>query len=269
MTATGTNTAKKTAALEQAKKKRIRAYFALFLIVLVIVAAGFSIFCAGRILFSANPRFKLRELRIDGAGYWKEHQDELIRQIKLKMGTNLFLLDMNQLREEVKKIANVDDCSVIRVLPDTLIFQITERVPRAFLGNDRSPWVVDGKGIIMHRKQSMASYSKLPVITNVSFRNAKVGKELQSVRPAVDLIMMTVHSFPDFRIYEVSMKNPGKMKILLQYRKFPIYQVLLPIKNRGLSLSFHVLQSAIIDAKKNNETRTHYDLSYDNNVVIN
>jgi cell division septal protein FtsQ len=176
---------------------------------------------------------------------------------------------MKQLREKVKTIANVDDCSVIRVLPDTLIFQITERVPRAFLGNVRSPWVVDGKGIIMHRKQSMTSYNALPVITDVNLRGARVGKELQSIRPAVDLIMMTVHSFPDFKIYRISMKNPDKMKILLKYRKFPIYQVLLPVKNRGLSLSFHVLQSAIINAKKNNETRTHYDLSYDNNVVIN
>ena len=268
MTANAINTAKKTAALKKEKKRRL-AWLAGFLIVLVIVAAGFAIFCAGRILFSANPRFKLRELRIDGAGYWKEHQDELIRKIELKMGTNLFLLDMKQLRDKVKTIANVDNCSVIRVLPDTLVFQITERVPRAFLGNVQSPGVVDGQGIIMHRRQSMVSYSNLPVITDVSLRGAKVGKELQAIRPAVDLIMMTVHSFPDFKIYRVSMKNPDKMKILLRYRNFPIYQVLLPVKNRGLSLSFHVLQSAIIDAKKNNETRTHYDLSYDNNVVIN
>ena len=104
MTANATNTAKKTAALELEKKKRRRAWFALVLIVLVIVAAGFAIFCAGRILFSANPRFQLRELRIDGAGYWKEHQDELVRKIELKMGTNLFLLDMKQLRDKVKEL---------------------------------------------------------------------------------------------------------------------------------------------------------------------
>ena len=71
MTANATNIAKKTAALEKEKKKRRRAWFALVLIVLLIVAAGFAILCTGRILFSANPRFKLRELRIDGAGYWK------------------------------------------------------------------------------------------------------------------------------------------------------------------------------------------------------
>ena len=222
-----TNSVKKTAAAEQEKKKRRRALLAFFLILLFIAAVGFAFFGAKRLLFTDNPRFKLRKLRVDGAGYWKEHQEEFAAKIGLTMGTNLFALDTGELRKKVKNIPNVDSCSVMRSLPDTLIFQITERVPRAFLNDSRSQWVVDGKGIVMNRKQSMADRN-LPIIANVDVRGVKDGQKLESIRPAVDLIMMTVHSFPDFKIRWVSLKNPDKMKILLHYHKYQI-QVLLPV----------------------------------------
>ena len=62
--------------------------------------------------------------------------------------------------------------------------------------------------------------------------------------------------------------NYSQMEIYLQYQRFPIYQVRIPVKNRGLSFALLALQSAIVNARETGEKRTHYDLSYDNRVVI-
>lgn len=262
-----TETARK-AADQQEKKRRRGALLALLLIILAAAAVCFAVFGASRVLFTANPRFQLRKIRVNGPGYWKEHPEELASGIKLKTGTNLFALDLRQLRSRIQSLPNVDSCSIVRILPDTLVFQLVERVPRAFLGSGRSPWVVDGEGVVMPRKQVMAAMPNLPVITGVSLAGARSGKPMKEIRMAVDLIMMTVGNFPDFKIHRISLKNPDKMEIYLQYSRFPIYQVILPVKNRGLSFSLQVLRSAIINARNMGETRTHYDLSYDDRIVI-
>ena len=254
---------------KQKKKKWRGALLALLLIAAVIAAVLFAVFGAAKLLFTANPRFQLRETRVSGPGYWKEHPEELARRIKLKKGVNLFALDLRAVRKQIREIPNVDNCSVMRVLPDTLVINIVERVPRAILGRARSPWLVDGNAVVIPRSQFGKQLGHLPVIKDVKLTGAQAGKTFKKVKQAVDLVMTTVHSFPDFQIHSISLRDPEKMLIYLRYRNFPIYQVTLPVKNRGLSFSLIALQSAIINARERGETRIHYDLSYDNKVVIN
>ena len=239
------------------------------LIAAVIAAVLFAVFGASKILFTANPRFKLREIRVSGPGYWKDHPEERARRIKLQKGVNLFALDLRAVRKQIREIPNVDNCSIVRVLPDTLVINVVERVPRAILGRTKSPWLVDGDAIVIPRSQFGKQLGRLPVIKDVKLTGAQAGKPFKNVKQAVDLVMTTVHSFPDFQIYTISLRDPEKMMIYLRYRDFPIYQVTLPVKNRGLSFSLIALQSAIINARERGETRIHYDLSYDNKVVIN
>ena len=253
----------------QKKKKWRGALLALLLIISAIAAVLFAVFGASKLLFTTNPRFNLRDTRVTGPGYWKEHPEELARRIKLTKGVNLFALDLHTIRKRITEIPNVDSCSVMRVLPDTLVINVVERVPRAILGRAKSPWLVDGNAIVIPRSQFGKQLGRLPVIKDVKLTGAQAGKPFKNVKQAVDLVMTTVHSFPDFQIYTISLRDPEKMLIYLRYRDFPIYQVTLPVKNRGLSFSLIALQSAIINARERGETRIHYDLSYDNKVVIN
>lgn len=263
-----TTSARKTAEQKQEKKKQKGALLAVFLILLILILAGGGLFLLKKVLFAANPRLTLREIRVNGTGYWKEHHEELAQKIGLKKGTNLFALDLKVLRAKIRAIPNVDSCSVVRVLPDMVVIRVTERVPRAVLGKQRAPWVLDADAVVMPRLKSMSFVSRLPEISGVSLSGIRPGEKLKKAQCAVDLIMMTVHNFPDIRIYSISLHNPEKMDIVLQYRKFPICRVKIPVKNRGLSFMLLALQSAVINARRMGETRNLYDLSYDGRVVI-
>lgn len=253
---------------KQKKKRGLGALFALLLILCAVVAAVFAAFAVFKALFTENPRFNLQKVLVTGTGYWKNHPEKLAGKIKLEKRTNLFKLDLKTVRRETEKIPGIDSCSVMRILPDTLLFQVVERVPRAVLGSATSPWLVDSKTIVMPRAQVMSRIRRLPTISGISLAGAKNGEPFSAVKPAVDLIMTATRDFPDFTIIEVSLKKRDKMYVYLKYRRYPMYRVYLPVKHRGLKFELQVLQSAIINALKNGDRRTLYDMSYEGKVVI-
>lgn len=253
---------------KQKKKRGLGAFFALLLILCAAAAAVFAVVAVCKALFTENPRFNLQKVLITGTGYWKNHPEKLAGKIKLEKGTNLFKLDLKTVRRKTETIPGIDSCSVMRILPDTLLFQVVERVPRAVLGSSNSPWLVDSKAIVMPRTQVMSKIRRLPTISGISLAGAKNGKPFNAVKTAVDLIMTATRDFPDFTIIQISLKNPDKMFVYLKYRRYPMYRVMFPVKHRGLKFELQVLQSAIINALKNGDRRTYYDMSYEGKVVI-
>ena len=266
--ATSQQTSAKDKQAEQGRKKLRGAGLAVLLIVILLGAAGTAIFFARRALFVANPRLVLREIRVNGAGYWRDHPEELAAQVGLRTGTGLFALDLRDIRRRIFAVPNIDSCSVVRILPDLLVIKVTERVPRAILGRRGSPYVADGDGVVMSRTRVMDSYRRLPIITDVSLKDVRPGQVMKEIKSAMDLVMMTVRNFPDITIYRISLRSPGKLDVLLRYRHFPVTRVMIPVRNRGMAFMLLTLQSAIINARRTGETRNHYDLSYDGKVVI-
>lgn len=252
-----------------AEKKRIRkALLAAALIVLCIVLAVLGLYFSGKMLFSGNSRFALREVKVSGAGFWQKHEKLLANAIGLRMGQNLFALDYSELRKKVQSIPSVDNASVIRVLPDTIVIKITERIPRAVLNNPGSAWVVDNSATLMPRSQVMKTGNTLPVIAGVKLKNVRQGERVPEITSAMELIMMAVENFQDINIFYISVQNPEKLDIYLKYRSFASCRVIMPTRNRGWSFMLHTLQSAIVQAKLKGENRTTFDLSYDGRVVI-
>ena len=254
---------------KQKKRRGLGALFALLLILCAAAAAVFAVIAVFKALFPENPRFNLQKVLVTGTGYWKNHPEKLTGKIKLKKGTNLFKLDLKAIRRKTEKIPGIDSCSVMRILPDTLLFQVIERVPRAVLGSSNAPWLVDSKAIVMPRAQVMSKVRRLPTISGISLAGAKDGEPFNAAKTAVDLIMTATRDFPDFNIIEISLRKPDNMYVFLKYRRYPfIYRVMLPVKHRGLKFELQVLQSAIINALKNGDRRTIFDMSYEGKVVI-
>jgi cell division septal protein FtsQ len=243
------------------------AVLAVLFLFLVLAAAGSGFFFAGKLLFTSNPRLVLREIRVDGPGYWKDHSAELAARIGLAPGCNLFSLDLKEIRRKLNAVPNVENCSVYRILPDMLVINVIERAPRAFLNRVNSSLVVDGNGIVMPRRQTMRS-ARLPVLAGVNLYGAEPGKKLKKTVPAMELIMTAVRSFPDITIYQIYLNDPKKLDIRLRYRKFPICRVVMPVENRGFSFMLIAFRSAFINARRMEETRNYYDLSFDGKCVI-
>jgi cell division protein FtsQ len=110
----------------------------------------------GRILFLENPRFALVkiEAKTDGvlprdmlAEWAQETQGVSI------LGRNLFTLSLESLRHNIEKNPIIREATVRRSLPDTLVIDVSERIPIARLGQTDGGrnWLVDAEGIIIHK----------------------------------------------------------------------------------------------------------------------
>lgn len=253
------------------KMKYFRAGLAIFLLFFFIASFIFALWGARRILFEENNYLTLRKIEVVGTGYWHGKEDYLAKLLKLNVGKdNLFKLDYNFLRQRLLEVPSISNVRIVRLLPDTLLFHIEERVPRLVLANPNSPWVIDENCIAIPKAESMATNQRLPVMTGIKLHLVTGGMELKQLRPAVDLVMMTLRNFPNLQILAIRFTGSrrDKMRVALQYRNKKVCMAIIPIKNQGLDVLLHALQSAIVSAQISQDSRNTFDLSYDGQVVI-
>lgn len=249
--------------------KLLRALIVLFILMGTAAALAFGLVALRRVLFTANPRFQLREVSVQAEGFWQDRAPALASRLGIHLGDNLFTIDPGELRRRLAAIPNVENCEVTRVLPDTLRLRIVERIPRAILTNPGGRFVVDQEGVVIPRRESMAdSLPQLPVIFGFRNRNVEPGQKLDELAPVLDLIMQTALNFPDIRIIAVDMRNPAKTVISMRFRDQKVCRALIPAKNRSIHLLLTALQSAILHAERRGDTRGIFDLSFDGNVII-
>ncbi len=260
--------AKNIAGVRSNREKFLR----VLVVLLVLLAAGgavlFGVFGLKRLLFTGNARFNLRSIEVLSGGYWQERSGELAGRLGIRLGDNLFRLRPGELRRRLEAIPSIESGEVIRVLPDTLQLKVVERIPRAVLGSVWSPWVIDETALVMPRNESMNVSTPLPVIFFRTTGTLAAGMELEMLRPALELIMLTVRSFPDITIKAVSMRHPQKLEFYMSYRDQKSCKVLMP-HDGDFTFLLEALQSAIIQAAQRGDSRGNFDLRYDGYVIIN
>lgn len=257
---------------EEKRLARRKMWRAAVLLVVFCLTAGlliFAIFCMRRTLFSANPHFKLRKLEIYNGAFWKGKERELSRRIGIKPGDNLFSLDYKDLRKKIDAIPGIEKSDVIRILPDKVQIRLDERIPRAILFNPGSRYVVDENAVVMPKNES-AARNNLPVITSIPGRKTfRHGETLASLRPSVELIMMTLRNFPDISIVCVMPESPEKLEFVMRYRGGKFYRVTLPLNSKKLPYLLSALQTAIINAHWKNLNVSGFNLLFDGRIVLN
>lgn len=263
------NSRKNAIEIPDARTKRRRAAFVVGGSLLVIALAVLLLFGLNKLMFKANPRMAFRELHVSSSGYWNKKDDYIIRILKLQKNTNIFELDLQALRRKLRTIPSVEDAGVVRILPDTLLVNITERMPRALINFSNAKWVIDENTVVMERKYSMASQLTLPLLVGVPHRRYSGGERLPELKPALDLICKILRNFPDMDLLRVSVATPEKFDFHIRYRNGKIYRVIMPVQNRGLDFMLNALQSAIIHAYQLGDNRSTFNLSFDGQVVIN
>ena len=264
------NSSGNTPVQRQERRKLWRGVIALAALLLLLIAIGFLLFWLNCQFFDRNARFTLNHITIESTGYWgqsAENRAELLRFMRLHPGSdNLFAIDPAKVREQIKSIPNVADATVERILPDTLQLRIEERVPRAFLGYSKSDFVVDANTMVMLSRQCFGVHPRLPVIVGLR-DEVREGVMLPKLANALDLIMRIHRSFPEFQVVLLSVSQPDRIFMILDYRGRKRYQVTLPAEQKPELLD--VLRSAIEDALRNNDQRTNVNLLFDGSVVMN
>jgi hypothetical protein len=243
---------------------------AITILLLVIAALVASTVGLKKYLFTENPRLTLREVTIKTCsnGFWNNKSKEICRRLELKTGANLFKIDPEILRLKLESIPGVSAAEVLRIPPDTIEIRLNERMPRATVANPGSPYVIDEDCVVIPRLESMASNWKMPIITGIPLRELKPGTQELRFKPAIDLIMTTMRGFPDIKIMHISLAKPDKIEMRMTYCDNSLYTVIVPVRKTGLAFLLSALQSAIITARRNGDTRSHFDLSFDGQVIL-
>ena len=219
--------------------------------------------------FINNPRLGLREIHVSSSGFWNKHEQDIFRISGLKKNNNLFSINLKSVKAKLKSVPSIEDARVVRILPDTLLVNITERMPRAVLNYPKSRWVVDENGIVMERSKSMAVNINLPVITGVPQKYLKGGEILPELKAPLELVTKMLRSYPDMEMLLISASDPEQLDFYVRFRNGRTYRVVMPSNNRGVEYMLNALQSAIIHSYSIGDNRSTYNLSFDGQVVIN
>ena len=262
------------AALQEQKKFR-RGTILLIVFVILLVVLAVAGWFLNKHMFSQNKRLTLQVVEISSSGFWDKNPENcnlLIRKLGLNISQdNITALDLEKLRRDLLSLPNVADGQLSVKYPDTLVINIKERVPRAFLGTaNNSTLVVDEQAVVMDARQCFGVHPKMPVIMlhRDELNKAKPGGELPSVKEALSLIL-AVQEHPRFSISTVSVFQQGKLTATLSYRRNNSdlrYYVTLPVGNYDKLLD--ITGSAIEKALRQNNTLKTLDVTFDGMVVF-
>jgi cell division protein FtsQ len=175
-------------------RRRIRWLSALIaaLVVLTLTSYGawrLTKFSVARLLFE-NPRFAIARIVVRNDGVLTPVQVTQLAGVNL--GENIFSLDLAQVQKNLEMIPLIRRVEVRRMLPQTVLIHIHERIAVAQLripGRDSAEpaLLVDRNGVVM-KPVKMAdgtvlhpqSPGVLPILTGISLADVRVGRPLET-----------------------------------------------------------------------------------------
>jgi len=107
-------------------KARIWKSFFAIVALTTLTVAGYGSYTIVQYL-RTSPRFEIKKVEV--VGLRRVEQTEVLAQAGLPDETNVFAVDLAQVRERVEELKWVRFASVKRVLPDTIAISIVERQP--------------------------------------------------------------------------------------------------------------------------------------------
>jgi cell division protein FtsQ len=129
--------------MRRSRQRRVRAARPWAILAAVLALAGL----AGWIGYG-TPLLGVREVRVTGVTILTAAQ---VRQAAdLRAGTPLARVDLAAVRERVSRLVPVDQVSVSRDWPRTIVVQVTERTPVAVVPQEKKFLLVDRVGVAFH-----------------------------------------------------------------------------------------------------------------------
>ncbi|HXI13186.1 MAG TPA: FtsQ-type POTRA domain-containing protein [Thermoanaerobaculia bacterium] len=125
-----------------------------------------------------DARFAVKQVRILGASHTSPSALRAIGDAYV--GQNLFRIDLEHLRNQIRSLPWIEKVEIEKRLPDGLVVQVVERVPVALAESKGSLHYVDRTGRIFSELSPAVGNPELPLIT---------GSSPEDVRNCVALLM--------------------------------------------------------------------------------
>jgi len=93
-------------------------------------------------------------------------EEAIVDACDVTTADNIFLLDVDAVRERVLDMSRVKECKVTRIFPDRVVISVRERHPEATVLIDNRAYEIDGECVVLCQLPMAAEHTE-PYITNV------------------------------------------------------------------------------------------------------
>lgn len=150
------------------RRKKRNGSFVLSLLTFLIVI--------GAIVASVTVFLKVAEVQVSGSVRYPAA--DIIESSGIKTGDNMFLVNKFEVAEKLlSEYPYIEQIKIRRRLPDTFLFEITERVAAAYVVSDGNRWLIDNNAHILERIAPDAEV-KVPKISGCEVMTPFAGSPL-------------------------------------------------------------------------------------------
>ncbi len=150
------------------RKKRRGGNFFMSLLTFCIVV--------GAIITSVIVFLKVAEVEI--VGETRYDPAEIIEVSGIEMGDNMFLVNKFDVATRIlEKYPYIEQIKIRRRLPDKFVFEITDRIPAAYIMSDGNRWLIDKNAYILEMLPETAEI-KVPKVTGAEMVTPHAGSVL-------------------------------------------------------------------------------------------
>lgn len=150
----------------KSRKKRINPFVKLLIAVLVL---------AGLFFFLNSPIFTVDKFTVKGNAYYLN--EEILTMGNCKTGGNIFWgTDCSDIKARLEKDAYMSDVKVRRVLPDTILIELSERKQIGAIVYGEKYVVIDANGTVLRKTEVDP---KVTVLSGLTISKLEVGEVIE------------------------------------------------------------------------------------------
>lgn len=211
---------------------------------------------------NAQELFLLKEIKVEGTRFIGNQ--EVLKLVQTDSLVNLLDLDLHRISEPIRQHPLIEDVSVSRRLPSTLLIKVTERKPLAILNQSELVAIdVRGKLLPEFKLEMLTDY---PVISNVPF-----DKDHQERNHEVREILNLLHYLKtnEFLLYsEISEISYSKKIGLYCYLNDRAVPVIFGKENNEAKIAHLVTVLKILKTEEKLTDVQYFDLRFQNQVIV-
>jgi cell division protein FtsQ len=176
-------------------------------VLVVIYLVGEQVYLA----VITSPRFDVKTVAIRGNQHAKTA--DLLAQCGTVVSKNIFQVDLERLREDLRRHPWVLDVTTRRSLPSTVEVSVSEREPAAIASFEGTAYLVDGTGRILSEYGPQEPGYDFPVLTGIEgLPRADAVKRIRAGAAAVTALA-AARPEPARRVSEVGLRSADRLEL--------------------------------------------------------
>jgi cell division protein FtsQ len=237
----------------------------------IVGAAGVAAaIVAGRFLLYSPQVLLLKPDQIELMGNHVVSREAVLQPFARDRNRSVLRIPLDARRSQLQQLPWVESARVLRILPNRIRVELTERTPIAFLRNGRDLALIDAHGVVLDRPE--AEDLHFPIVTGLtdSLPLEEREKRMQSYQEFLRDADLVRPGSSD-RVSEVDLSNPKDVRVVMTGLVSPAdsQAVTIHFGNSDFTGKYRMLVENFAQWQANAGRVQSVDLQYSRQVVVN